>query len=257
MQPWQRSDVFTNCVNNCCYRICLLEIREILISCFLKEQIMDCAPLNLAHFHERRANRFLQRHRYDDAYKAVETSLIYLQDAFKAALMPKSVELLNTQKWEYQRKLCQIQMHKQQHERLKHKEIVPLSATNTPVVLLRADSNLNAQSVAKSIDKTVREFDVKLNLSPIKRTNSRESKEFRQNSNTSLEGATAARDIAAPIEQPQKERAKSAGDKPAFYLNENDEIPSLTPLELPSFEYHSFTASTPALTELTANFRKE
>ncbi|XP_053952577.1 uncharacterized protein LOC128859638 [Anastrepha ludens] len=220
---------------------------------------MDYAPLNLAHFHERRANRFLRRHRYDDAYKAVETSLIYLQDAFKSALMPKSVELLNTQKWEYQRKLCQIQMHKQQHERLKHREIVPLAAP--PVMLLRTDSNLNAQSVGKSIDRTVREFDVKLNLSPMKHPNSKEANDFRPNSNASIERAASAKAhmnvTTTPIPQPQNIRARSAGDKPAFYFNDNDEIPSLTPLELPSFEYQSFTASTPALTDLTANLHKK
>ncbi|XP_011182785.1 uncharacterized protein LOC105212483 [Zeugodacus cucurbitae] len=213
---------------------------------------MDYAPLNLAHFHERRANRFLNRHRYDDAYKAIETSLIYLQDAFKTALMPKSVELLNTQKWEYQRKLSQIQMHKQEHESLKHKEIVPLSATttNTPVLLFRTDSNLTAQSVAKSIDRTVREFDIKLNISPMKRTSSRENKDFRI-ANTIAEGLVKA---SAPITQPTNERDE---ERPAFYITDSDEIPSLTPLELPSFEYHSYNASTPSLTDLTANFHKE
>ncbi|XP_067642618.1 uncharacterized protein [Eurosta solidaginis] len=220
---------------------------------------MDCAPLNLAHFHERRANRFLQRHRYDDAYKAVETSSIYLQDAFKSSMIPKSLELLNTQKWEYRRKLSQIQMHKQQHESLKHKEIVP-AATTTPIVLLRTDSNLNAQSVAKSIDKTVREFDSKLHLSPIKRTNSRgdSNKDFYQNSNACLEGATAAANNNTPITQQMEfERIKNSDYKPAFYLSENDEIPSLTPLELPSFECHPYTASTPALTDLTIHFHEE
>lgn len=205
-----------------------------------------------AHFHERRANRFLNRHRYDDAYKAIETSLIYLQDAFKSALMPKSVELLNTIKWEYQRKLNRIEMHKQEHESLKHKEIVPLSATTTntaPVLLFRTDSNLTAQSVAKSIDRTVREFDTKLNISPMKRTNSRENKDYR-NANNSAEGLVKA---IAPITQSPYKRDR---DRPAFFITDSDEIPSLTPLELPSFEYHSYTASTPSLSDLTANFNK-
>ncbi|XP_014102950.1 uncharacterized protein [Bactrocera oleae] len=219
---------------------------------------MDYAPLNLAHFHERRANRFLNRHRYDDAYKAIETSLIYLQDAFKSALMQKSVELLNTQKWEYQRKLSQIQMHKQEHESLKHKEIVPLSATTTntpPVLIFRTDSNLTAQSVAKSIDRTVREFDTKLNISPIKRTNSRENKDYRSANNSAEAHGGPPKGVVktiAPITQSPYERN---ADRPAFYITDSDEIPSLTPLELPSFEYHSY-ASTPSLTNLSANFNK-
>ncbi|CAD7003064.1 uncharacterized protein LOC101450818 [Ceratitis capitata] len=219
---------------------------------------MDYAPLNLAHFHERRANRFLQRHRYDDAYKAVETALIYLQDAFKLALMPKSREVLNTYKWQYERKLEQIQIHKEEHESWKHKEIVPLSDTNTHAALLRTDSNLTAQSIAKSIDKTVREFDIKLNISPIKRTNSRENKALNNYALDSNEGQhTTKPNMLTNAAMTQSQYVRAACDGPAFYISDNDELPSLTPLELPSFEYRSFAASTPTLADLTTNGQKE
>uniref|UniRef100_A0A1A9W7P2 Nuclear receptor-binding factor 2 MIT domain-containing protein n=1 Tax=Glossina brevipalpis TaxID=37001 RepID=A0A1A9W7P2_9MUSC len=91
---------------------------------------MDCAPLNLAHFHERRAEKLLKRHDFDEAYKAIETSLYYLQDAYKNARISKSLEVLNTQKWDYERKLHQISMRKQQYERIKVKDIVPSPIEN-------------------------------------------------------------------------------------------------------------------------------
>ncbi|XP_016994172.3 uncharacterized protein [Drosophila takahashii] len=195
---------------------------------------MDCAPLNLAHFHERRSERFIRNHRYEEAIKALETSLIYMQDAQKRVALPKSKEVLDTLTLDFQRKLRQIEMRKTQHGLNKLKDFAPLKETS-PMLPLRPENGASgsggsAQSVAKAIDKTVQDFDAKFTSSlvvkaPNSLANSEPQMETLKNSDPSKE--EEERD-------PYDHRVTGSGDL---------DLPSLAPLELPSFDYSLFTSS--------------
>ncbi|XP_062134312.1 uncharacterized protein LOC133844376 [Drosophila sulfurigaster albostrigata] len=183
---------------------------------------MDCAPLNLAHFHERRSERFIRHHRYEEAIKALETSLLYLQDAYKNVQLPKSKEVLDTLTLDFQRKLRQIEMRKTQHGLTKMKDFVQLKETS-PMLPLRPEHGVgSAQSVAKAIDKTVQDFDAKF-ISTVERK-------------------PAIPELKVDNKLTSDVQAESQELNLLERSTEND-MPSLTPLELPSFDYTLFTSS--------------
>ncbi|XP_034107342.1 uncharacterized protein LOC117570029 [Drosophila albomicans] len=183
---------------------------------------MDCAPLNLAHFHERRSERFIRHHRYEEAIKALETSLLYLQDAYKNVQLPKSKEVLDTLTLDFQRKLRQIEMRKTQHGLTKMKDFVQLKETS-PMLPLRPEHGVgSAQSVAKAIDKTVQDFDAKF-ISTVERK-------------------AAIPELKVDNKLTSDVQAESQELNLLERSTEND-MPSLTPLELPSFDYTLFTSS--------------
>ncbi|XP_034483362.1 uncharacterized protein LOC117788641 [Drosophila innubila] len=189
---------------------------------------MDCAPLNLAHFHERRSERFMRHHRYEEAIKALETSLLYVQDAYKNVQLPKSKEVLDTLTLDFQRKLRQIEMRKTQHGLTKMKDFVQLKETS-PMLPLRPEHGVgSAQSVAKAIDKTVQDFDAKF-ISTAERI--------------PATPALVELKVETMIKSnPQAESQEFQGLSSLERSSEND-MPSLTPLELPSFDYTMFTSS--------------
>ncbi|KAL7733384.1 hypothetical protein ACLKA6_004872 [Drosophila palustris] len=189
---------------------------------------MDCAPLNLAHFHERRSERFMRHHRYEEAIKALETSLLYLQDAYKNVQLPKSKEVLDTLTLDFQRKLRQIEMRKTQHGLTKMKDFVQLKETS-PMLPLRPEHSVgSAQSVAKAIDKTVQDFDAKF-ISTVERK-------------PATPALVELKVETMIISDPQAESQEFQGHSSLERSSEND-MPSLTPLELPSFDYTMFTSS--------------
>ncbi|XP_013117465.1 uncharacterized protein LOC106094772 [Stomoxys calcitrans] len=204
---------------------------------------MDSAPLNLAHFHERRAEKLLKRHHYDEAYKAIETSLLYITDAYKIVRLPKALLVLNTQKWDYERKLQQIGMRKQQYERMKQKEILPPQNENTAV---KADI-VNAQSIARSIDKTIKEFNDKYGSVMINMQHLMLEPSSKDQDNS---GKGLLKD-----NEPKDESNDNTGKKRLSILDEHlktdEDLPSLVPLELPSFDYSVFISS-----GLVENFQK-
>ncbi|XP_043647412.1 uncharacterized protein LOC122616146 [Drosophila teissieri] len=195
---------------------------------------MDCAPLNLAHFHERRSERFIRNHRYEEAIKALETSLIYMQDAQKRVALPKSKEVLDTLTIDFQRKLRQIEMRKTQHGLNKLKDYAPLKETS-PMLPLRPEAGASgaggsAQSVAKAIDKTVQDFDAKF-------TSTLVAKASNTLANSEPQMETLRQSDSAKEEHerdPYDQRLGGSGDL---------DLPSLAPLELPSFDYSLFTSS--------------
>ncbi|XP_017066469.1 uncharacterized protein LOC108104742 [Drosophila eugracilis] len=193
---------------------------------------MDCAPLNLAHFHERRSERFMRNHRYEEAIKALETSLIYMQDAHKRVALPKSKEVLDTLTLDFQRKLRQIEMRKTQHGLNKLKDFAPLKETS-PMLPLRPENGASgaagsAQSVAKAIDKTVQEFDAKF-------TSTLVAKATNTNSEPQMETLNKSDPVKdEPVRDTYDYRLTGSGDL---------DLPSLAPLELPSFDYSLFTSS--------------
>ncbi|KAM7356891.1 uncharacterized protein ACRADG_002464 [Cochliomyia hominivorax] len=215
---------------------------------------MDCAPLNLAHFHERRADKLIKRHRYEEAYKAIETSLLYVEDAYKNIKIPKSLDVLNTQKWDYERKLNQIQMRKLQYEKLKSKEIVPSIQIEVASHTIKTDI-VNAQSIARSIDKTIKEFNDKYGSTLLESAQRKELQTKENNDPNKL-----AKDMNVKLNDNSKEMLTDNLDqnlRRMSLLDDNlqtidDELPSLAPLELPSFDYTVFGAS-PGLME---NFQK-
>lgn len=231
---------------------------------------MDCAPLNLvlnklkkkkifviifvfnlqAHFHERRAEKLVKRHRYDDAYKAIETSLLYVENAYKNVRLPKALEILNTQKWDYERKLNQIHMRRQQYEKIKSKEIVPSLQIETTSNNLKSDV-VNAQS----IDKTIKEFNDKYGSTLLDSSNKRLIPQ--QNEHT---GNKLFNDKSTKVNDKRSETSMGSLENNIKRLSilddtlhkNDDELPSLAPLELPSFDYSVFGAAS----DLVENFQK-
>ncbi|KAH8415461.1 hypothetical protein KR222_000291, partial [Zaprionus bogoriensis] len=181
-----------------------------------------------AHFHERRSERFIRHHRYEEAIKALETSLLYLQDAYKNVQLEKSKEVLDVLTLDFQRKLRQIEMRKTQHGLTKMKDFVQLKETS-PMLPLRPEHGVgSAQSVAKAIDKTVQDFDA------------------RYTSNGGRKAATPAL-VELKVETTAKSDAQAESEEieGRVTLERSSELdmPSLTPLELPSFDYTMFTSS--------------
>lgn len=163
-----------------------------------------------------------------------------MQDAQKRVSLPKSKEVLDTLTLDFQRKLRQIEMRKTQHGLNKLKDFAPLKETS-PMLPLRPENSGSggvvggavglgsAQSVAKAIDKTVQDFDAKFT-------------------------STLVTKATLTSSEPQMETLKR-GDDPAVEGDESDlyenrrtgsgdlDLPSLAPLELPSFDYTLFTSS--------------
>ncbi|KAH8378600.1 hypothetical protein KR009_000196, partial [Drosophila setifemur] len=183
-----------------------------------------------AHFHERRSERFIRNHRYEEAIKALETSLIYMQDAQKRVSLPKSKEVLDTLSLDFQRKLRQIEMRKTQYGLNKLKDFAPLKETS-PMLPLRTENSgsgglVSAQSVAKAIDKTVQDFDAKFSSTLVTKTPL-------ANSDPQMETLN------------KSDSAEDDGEPGVNCLtgSEDLDLPSLAPLELPSFDYTLFTSS--------------
>ncbi|KAH8303846.1 hypothetical protein KR018_012104, partial [Drosophila ironensis] len=185
-----------------------------------------------AHFHERRSERFIRNHRYEEAIKALETSLIYMQDAQKTVSLPKSKEVLDTLTLDFQRKLRQIEMRKTQHGLNKLNDFAPLKETS-PMLPLRPENSgsgglASAQSVAKAIDKTVQDFDAKFTSTLVPRTTVPGSEPEMGDSMDNSETTTS-------------EEGTGFGER--MTGSEDMDLPSLAPLELPSFDYSLFTSS--------------
>ncbi|XP_065360933.1 nuclear receptor-binding factor 2 [Calliphora vicina] len=215
---------------------------------------MDCAPLNLAHFHERRADKLIKRHRYEEAFKAIETSLLYVEDAYKNVKIPKALEVLNTQKWDYERKLNQIQMRKIQYDKLKSKEIVPSVQNEVGSNNIKADI-ANAQSIARSIDKTIKEFNDKYGSTLLENMQRMElqTKENNDPNKLSKEPSPKVNDNSKEMLTEHLEtnlRRLSLMDN--HLQAADDDLPSLAPLELPSFDYTAFGVAL----GLVENFQK-
>ncbi|KAI8038934.1 hypothetical protein M5D96_007637 [Drosophila gunungcola] len=188
-----------------------------------------------AHFHERRSERFIRNHRYEEAIKALETSLIYMQDAQKRVALPKSIEVLNTLTLDFQRKLRQIEMRKTQHGLNKLKDFAPLKETS-PMLPLRPENGASgaggsAQSVAKAIDKTVQDFDAKFTSSLIIKVPNNLA-----NSEPQMETLRKSDPLKDVDERDPYDNHRLTG-------SDDLDLPSLAPLELPSFDYSLFTSS--------------
>ncbi|EDV96049.1 uncharacterized protein LOC6556967 [Drosophila grimshawi] len=190
---------------------------------------MDCAPLNLAHFHERRSERFMRHHRYEEAIKALETSLIYLQDAYKNVQLAKSKEVLDTLTLDFQRKLRQIEMRKTQHGLTKMKDFVQLKETSAMLPLRPEHGVGSAQSVAKAIDKTVQDFDAKF-TSTVDRI-------------PKTTPALVELKVDAMIKNDAQAESQEFHSCSVLERSSEHDMPSLTPLELPSFDYTMFISS--------------
>ncbi|XP_073837202.1 uncharacterized protein [Musca autumnalis] len=217
---------------------------------------MDSAPLNLAHFHERRAEKLIKRHQYDEAYKAIQNSLFYVADAQKNVRTPKALEVLDIIKWDYERKLQQISMRKQQYERMKQKEILPPASQSENLSIIKPEI-INAPSiVARSIDKTIKEFNEKygsaslmLNMQGL----TLDALQSNENLDPNSEGGSK---VNVKKEENKKESTDEVGKRRISILDEHmmqadEELPSLAPLELPSFDYSVFISS-----GLVENFQK-
>jgi len=167
----------------------------------------------------------MRHHRYEEAIKALETSLLYLQDAYKNVELPKSKEVLDTLTLDFKRKLRQIEMRKTQHGLTKMKDFVQLKETS-PMLPLRPEQGVgSAQSVAKAIDKTVQDFDAKF-ISTVERK----------------PATPALVELKVETMITSDPQAESQEFQSLERSSEND-MPSLTPLELPSFDYTMFTSS--------------
>lgn len=181
-----------------------------------------------AHFHERRSERFIRHHRYEEAIKALETSLLYLQDAYKNVQLEKSKEVLDVLTLDFQRKLRQIEMRKTQHGLTKMKDFVQIKETSPMLPLRPEHGGGSAQSVAKAIDKTVQDFDAKYTSNAVRKPATPALVELKVETMSKSD--------------PQAESEEYEGRSTLERSSEHD-MPSLTPLELPSFDYSMFTSS--------------
>lgn len=120
-------------------------------------------------------------------------------------------------------------MRKMQHERLKLKEIVPTSDTNS--VLLKPESHASPLYISKSIDKTIEDFDARLNNMTIS-GNSPSGKE----NHDPKDMDKAQSDL----------KSARATDSLSSHSEDNEDYPSLAPLELPPFDFNVFTTSSTA-----------
>ena len=137
-------------------------------------------------------------------------------------------------------------MRRQQYEKIKSKEIVPslqIEATNSN---LKTDI-VNAQSVARSIDKTIKEFNDKYGSTLIDNKRMASQSKDRPGSNYTKVNDKTKETTLANLEN--NIRRLSILDDPAH--RNDDELPSLAPLELPSFDYSVFGTTT----DLAENFQ--
>lgn len=183
----------------------------------------------------------------------METSVLYVQDAYKNVRIPKAMEVLNTQVWDYERKLQQIKIRKQQYERLKLKEIVPSAvAQNENSANIKTSETANAQSISRSIDKTIKDFNDKYGSTSLMvnmNVPQAQQKEESPTPQVTMEPTCSSK------EQETKESPECMNKKCQNMLEEQlqvyEELPSLAPLELPSFDFSVFMSS-----GLVENFQK-
>lgn len=196
---------------------------------------------------------------------------MYLEDVRKSVQLSKSLEVLQTQKWEYERKLQQIERCKQQYERRKLKTIISHDAQpnstgvhsgmysygQTPKQSCEMLLAPTAQQIAKSIDKTIRDFESMQRSCLVGKHN----KEQLEGDSCTLDtiysplqtitSATSKSVAGIVIEQlpnncyPHHQHMKNdkVCNKVENMLKEDDDLPSLAPLELPSFDYSAFQSS--------------
>lgn len=125
---------------------------------------------------------------------------------------------------DFQRKLRQIEMRKTQHGLTKMKDFVQLKETSPMLPLRPEHGGGSAQSVAKAIDKTVQDC----------------------TSNAVRKPATPAL-VELKVETMSKSDHQADSEeyegRSTLQRSSEHDMPSLTPLELPSFDYTMFTSS--------------
>lgn len=202
---------------------------------------------------------------------------MYLEDVRKTVRLNKSLEVLETQKWEYERKLQQIEQTKRQFERRKTKVVssgdgqaealcgiggVGAGATYSQNTKPYCETLIapTAQQIAKSIDKTIRDFE-----SMQKSTLLDKQKGQQLKADDSLTGIfsplqriasetststlpTSTTTVVGQLSKPQQDQERynsneSVNSKENVLGEQDDELPSLAPLELPSFDYSAFQNS--------------
>lgn len=176
--------------------------------------------------------------------------MFYVADAHKTVRTPKALEVLDIIKWDYERKLQQICMRKQQYERLKQKEILPPVCQSEII----KPEIINVPSIAaRSIDKTIKEFNEKygsaslmLNMQGLSLEPGNENKD--PNSECSKVNVKSDESKSESKDDIAKRRMSILDE---HMLQTDEELPSLVPLELPSFDYSVFISS-----GLVENFQK-
>lgn len=139
-------------------------------------------------------------------------------------------------------------MRRQQYEKIKSKEILPSLQTETTNSNLKTDI-VNAQSIARSIDKTIKEFNDKYGSTLLDNNNKRmvlQPKDHPGNNYAKVNDKTKETALA---NLENNLRRLNILDDPA--LRNDDELLSLAPLELPSFDYSVFGTTT----DLAENFQ--
>lgn len=162
-----------------------------------------------------------------------------MEDAYKHVKIPKALEVLETQKWDYERKLNQIHMRKLHYDKLKSKEIVPSTQTEVTSSNIKKDT-VNAQSIARSIDKTIKEFNDKYGRTLM--DNKQRDLSAKDNCDSDNEPKeTRLNDITKEnhIEQLETQTRHLSLIEEQTQTTDED-LPSLAPLELPSFDYTVF-----------------
>lgn len=129
---------------------------------------------------------------------------------------------------DFQRKLRQIEMRKTQHGLTKMKDFVQIKETSPMLPLRPEHGGGSAQSVAKAIDKTVQDFDAKYTSNAVRKPATPALVELKVETMSKSD--------------PQGESEECEGRYTLERSSEHD-MPSLTPLELPSFDYSMFTSS--------------
>lgn len=145
-------------------------------------------------------------------------------------------------------------MRKLQYEKMKSREIVPPAQIESNPNTIKADI-ANPQYIARSIDKTIKEFNDKYGsvlLDNIQRLElqtkeNRDSNLSTEMTTTPNEPIKSKENIAEDFETQM--RRLSVIDN---HLESNDDLPSLVPLELPSFDYTVFGVTS----GLVENFQK-
>lgn len=179
-----------------------------------------------------------------------------MENAYKNVKIPKAIEVLNTQKWDYERKLNQIQMRKLQYEKMKSKEIVPSVQIEVASNTIKTEV-ANAQSIARSIDKTIKEFNDKYG-STIMENMQRLELQTKENHDPNKMAKEGAAKGSADSKEMLTENLESNIRRLSLMDNHlpsiDDDLPSLAPLELPSFDYTVFGVAPPP--GLVENFQK-
>lgn len=140
-------------------------------------------------------------------------------------------------------------MRRQHYEKIKSKEIVPSLQIEVTNSNLKTDI-VNAQSIARSIDKTIKEFNDKYGSTLLDNNNKRMASQPKDHSGNNYTKVNDKTKETAFANLENNIRRLSILDDPAH--RNDDELPSLAPLELPSFDYSVFGTAT----DLAENFQK-